>query len=64
MDIKQTDRRTFLKSSLTTAAIAASPLVLTARKGETHDAQTPAAQPAEVSLAPGVFAFPGSRRLL
>ena len=45
MDTKQTDRRTFLKSSLTTAAIAASPLVLTARKGEAHEAQTPAAQP-------------------
>jgi len=42
MDTKQTDRRTFLKSSLTTAAIAASPLVLAARKGE---AQAPAAQP-------------------
>ncbi len=29
MDTKHTDRRTFLKSSLSTAAIAAAPLVLT-----------------------------------
>jgi predicted dehydrogenase len=42
MDTKQTDRRGFLKSSLSTAAIAAAPLVLTARKGDA--AQTPAAQ--------------------
>jgi predicted dehydrogenase len=45
MDTKPTDRRTFLKSSLTTAAIAASPLVLTARKGEAHEGQAPAPQP-------------------
>ena len=34
MDTKHTDRRTFLKSSLSTAAIAAAPLVLTARRGD------------------------------
>jgi predicted dehydrogenase len=43
MDTKHTDRRTFLKSSLSTAAIAAAPLVLTARKGDA--AQAPAAAP-------------------
>jgi len=45
MDTKHTNRRTFLKSSLSTAAIAAAPLVLTARKGEAHEAQAPAPQP-------------------
>jgi predicted dehydrogenase len=44
MDTTHTDRRTFLKSSLTTAAIAAGPLVLAARKGEAGEAQAPAAQ--------------------
>ena len=46
MSTKPTDRRTFLKSSLTTAAIAASPLVLTARKGDAPEAQAAPAQPA------------------
>jgi predicted dehydrogenase len=46
MDTKHTDRRTFLKSSLSTAAIAAAPLVLTARKGETAQAGAAPAQPA------------------
>jgi predicted dehydrogenase len=41
MDTKTTDRRTFLKSSLSTAAIATAPLVLTARRGEA--AQAPGA---------------------
>ena len=45
MDTKHTDRRTFLKSSLSTAAIAAAPLVLTARKGDAAQAQGAAAQP-------------------
>ena len=44
--MKQTDRRTFLKSSLSTAAIAAAPLVLTARRGEAAQAGAAAAQPA------------------
>ena len=39
MDTKHTDRRTFLKSSLSTAAIAAAPLVLTAapRRGSAQE---------------------------
>ena len=41
MDTKHTDRRTFLKSSLSTAAIAAAPLVLTARRGDAAQAQAP-----------------------
>ena len=45
MDTKHTDRRTFLKSSLSTAAIAAAPLVLTARRGDAAQAQAAAAQP-------------------
>src|SRR6185295_16145316 len=45
MDTKHTNRRTFLKSSLSTAAIAAAPLVLTARKGDAAQAQGAAAQP-------------------
>jgi predicted dehydrogenase len=45
MDTKHTDRRTFLKSSLSTAAIAAAPLVLTARRGDAAPAQDAAAQP-------------------
>jgi predicted dehydrogenase len=44
--MKQSDRRTFLKSSLSTAAIAAAPLVLTARRGEAAQAGTAPAQPA------------------
>jgi predicted dehydrogenase len=39
MDTKHTNRRTFLKSSLSTAAIAAAPLVLTARRGDAAQAQ-------------------------
>ena len=46
MDTKHTDRRTFLKSSLSTAAIAAAPLVLTARRGDAAQAQAATAQPA------------------
>jgi predicted dehydrogenase len=46
MATKQTDRRTFLKSSLSTAAIAAAPLVLTARKGDAAQAPGATAQPA------------------
>ncbi|MEO5819029.1 MAG: Gfo/Idh/MocA family oxidoreductase [Vicinamibacteraceae bacterium] len=46
MATKQTDRRTFLKSSLSTAAIAAAPLVLTARKGDAAQAAGATAQPA------------------
>jgi predicted dehydrogenase len=46
MDTKHTDRRTFLKSSLSTAAIAAAPLVLTARRGDAAQAPAPAGQPA------------------
>ena len=46
MDTKQTDRRTFIKSSLSTAAIAAAPLVLTARKGDAAQAQASPTQPA------------------
>jgi predicted dehydrogenase len=46
MDTKHTDRRTFLKSSLSTAAIAAAPLVLTARRGDAAQAQSATAQPA------------------
>jgi predicted dehydrogenase len=45
MDTKHTDRRTFLKSSLSTAAIAAAPLVLTARRGDAAQAQGATAQP-------------------
>ena len=45
MDTKHTDRRTFLKSSLSTAAIAAAPLVLTARRGDAAQAQAATAQP-------------------
>ena len=41
MDTKHTDRRTFLKSSLSTAAIAAAPLVLTARRGDAAQAPVP-----------------------
>jgi predicted dehydrogenase len=44
--MKQTDRRTFLKSSLSTAAVAAAPLVLTARRGEAVQAGAATAQPA------------------
>jgi predicted dehydrogenase len=44
--MKQTDRRTFLKSSLSTAAIAAAPLVLTARRGEAAQAGAATAAPA------------------
>ena len=47
---KPTDRRTFLKSSLSTAAVAASPLVLTARKGDA--AQAPAAATAQPAAEP------------
>ena len=46
MATKHTDRRTFLKSSLSTAAIAAAPLVLTARRGDAAQAQPATAQPA------------------
>jgi len=45
MDTKHTDRRTFLKSSLSTAAIAAAPLVLTARRGDAAPAQAATVQP-------------------
>ena len=45
MDTKPTNRRTFLTSSLSTAAIAAAPLVLTARRGEAVQAPAPTAQP-------------------
>jgi len=45
MDTKQTDRRSFLKSSLSTAAIAAAPLVLTARRGDAAQAPAATAQP-------------------
>ena len=45
MDTKHTDRRTFLKSSLSTAAIAAAPLVLTARRSDAAQAQAATAQP-------------------
>jgi len=45
MDTKHTDRRTFLKSSLSTAAIAAAPLVLTARRGDAAQAPAATAQP-------------------
>ena len=45
MDTKHTDRRTFLKSSLSTAAIAAAPLVLTARRGDAAQPQAATAQP-------------------
>jgi len=45
MDTKHTDRRTFLKSSLSTAAIAAAPLVLTARRGDAAQAQGGTVQP-------------------
>jgi predicted dehydrogenase len=46
MDTKHTGRRAFLKSSLSTAAIAAAPLVLTARRGDAARAQAGPAQPA------------------
>ena len=46
MDTKHTNQRTFLKSSLSTAAIAAAPLVLTARRGNAAQAQAATAQPA------------------
>jgi predicted dehydrogenase len=52
MDTKTTDRRTFLKSSLSTAAIAAAPLVLTARRGEA--AQAPAAGAAQPGGEPRI----------
>ena len=52
MDTKTTDRRTFLKSSLSTAAIAAAPLVLTARRGEA--AQAPAAAAAQPGGEPRI----------
>src|SRR5512134_642636 len=52
MDTKTTDRRTFLKSSLSTAAVAAAPLVLTARRGEA--AQAPAAAPAQPAGEPRI----------
>ena len=44
MDTKPTGRRAFLKSSLSTAAIAAAPLVLTARRGDAAQAQAPQGQ--------------------
>jgi predicted dehydrogenase len=45
MATKTTDRRAFLKSSLSTAAIAAAPLVLTARRGEAAQAPSAGRQP-------------------
>lgn len=52
MATKTTDRRAFLKSSLSTAAIAAAPLVLTARRGEA--AQAPAGNPAQPAGEPRI----------